>query len=94
MDTSEPVDSGHGVQHHPYIDFNGDGHGDRYYSTNEGGTDLYYHVDGHGHIDAQAVDENRDGLMDELYLDSDHDGRFDRFLVDTNGDGIMDHRAR
>jgi len=95
MDTSHPTHGAEdGIQHHPYIDFNGDGHGDPYYSTTDGATDEYFHVDGHGHVDAESVDFDRNGLMDRLFLDSNHDGRFDRAYVDTNGDGIMDRPAR
>jgi hypothetical protein len=90
MDTSNPTHGEGGLQHHPYIDFDGDGHGDKYYSTTDGGTDRYYHVDGHGQIDAEALDFDRNGLMDRLFVDSNHDGNFDRAYVDTNGDGIMD----
>jgi len=94
MDTSEELHNEHGVTHHPYIDFNGDGHGDKYYSTTDGRVDIYYHTDGHGHVDAKAYDVDRNGLMDQLYVDSDHDGRFDKGYVDDNGDGIMDRVIR
>jgi hypothetical protein len=74
----------------PWIDFDGDGHGDSYYTTTDGRAQMYVHTDGHGHIDAKAIDRNDDGRIDEMYVDDNHDGRFDRLLVDTNGDGIMD----
>jgi hypothetical protein len=93
MDSSQPFDQVGDVRH-PYIDFNGDGRGDHYYTTTDGRAQAYVHTDGHGHIDAKAVDRNDDGLIDEMYVDDNHDGRFDRLLVDTNGDGIMDRSGR
>jgi hypothetical protein len=95
MDDSGPAYADHNDPvRHPYIDFDGDGRGDRYYSTADGRTDVYDHVDGHGHIDAKALDHNGDGLIDEMYVDSDHDGRFDTVLEDRTGDGIMDTARR
>jgi heat shock protein beta len=90
MDEAEPTNLDHGSSRHPYIDFNGDGKGDNYYQTTDGYADYYTHVDGHGHVDAKAVDGNEDGLIDELYVDRDHDGVLDHVLYDTTGDGIMD----
>ena len=75
---------------HPYIDFNGDGHGDRYYAENGGKSNTYYHVDGHGHVDAEAIDVNRDGRIDQMFVDHNHNGVWDTELTDTDGDGIMD----
>jgi hypothetical protein len=94
MDRSEATHApNHGVQNHPYIDFNGDGHGDRYnsYTYGEHG-DVYTHSDGHGHVDAKAVDWDGDGLINYLYVDQDHNGTLEHALVDTNGDGIMDEK--
>ncbi len=93
MDSSEPTHVDHGLDRHPYIDFNGDGHGDRYYSTTDGRIDGYTHVDGHGHEDAKALDLDHDGLIDEMYVDGDHNGVWDTVLTDKNGDGIMDSRS-
>ena len=93
MDTSQAYGHGGQALEHPYIDFNGDGHGDRYYSTDIAGTDNYYHVDGHGHVDTEAIDRNHNGLIDEMYVDENHNGVFDTDLKDTNGDGIMDTRS-
>jgi hypothetical protein len=96
MDDSGPIviDYNDPVAGHPYIDFDGDGHGDRYYSTADGRTDMYDHVDGHGHVDARALDHTGEGLIDEMYVDRDHDGAFDTLLEDRNGDGIMDTARR
>jgi hypothetical protein len=91
MDRSEPihVEPGH---NHPYIDFNGDGHGDKYYTATDNYGQHFAHTDGHGHIDYEALDENRDGLIDRMWSDSNHDGRLDTEFVDDNGDGIMDRK--
>ncbi len=91
MDTSSPVGGGYVPLEHPYIDFNGDGHGDSYTTyVDASGTQEFVHTDGHGHVDAIASDQNHDGLIDRMYVDLDHDGHLDHLLSDTNGDGIMD----
>jgi hypothetical protein len=92
MDSSQPISNSHLSVLHPYIDFNGDGHGDRYYTDIEQGEQVFYHTDGHGHVDAKAFDFNHDGRIDEMLVDEDHDGHIDTELRDTNGDGIMDVR--
>src|SRR6266498_4043803 len=93
MDHSSPYGTGGGQPvEHPYIDFDGDGHGDSYTSFNDGyGTENFLHTDGHGHVDAIAQDGNHDGLIDREYVDQDHDGRIDHLLTDNNHDGYMDH---
>jgi hypothetical protein len=90
MDSSTPISEGHDSLLHPYIDFDGDGHGDHYRTFSEGGSQYFAHTDGHGHVDAIAIDNNHDGLIDSMEVDQDHDGRLDHLLTDVNGDGIMD----
>ena len=91
MDTSTPLSGGHVPLEHPYIDFDGDGHGDKYHTeAYPGGAQLFEHTDHYGHVDAVAYDFNHDGRIDEMVVDEDHDGVMDHVLVDTNGDGIMD----
>jgi hypothetical protein len=76
---------------HPYIDFDGDGHGDNYdTAVQPDGTYEYVHNDHHGHMDAIAYDRNHDGLIGDMIVDSNHDGKLDTEFVDDNGDGIMD----
>jgi hypothetical protein len=89
MDYYEPThaDTGH---NHPYIDFNGDGHGDTYTTSTDNYGQHFVHTDGHGHVDYKALDTNRDGLIDKMWADTNHDGTLDREYVDTTGDGIMD----
>jgi hypothetical protein len=91
MDTNSPYGGAHVPLEHPYIDFDGDGHGDHYRTVAyPGGTQAFVHTDHHGHVDAIAYDYNHDGRIDAMLVDSDHDGTFDRLLSDSNGDGIMD----
>ena len=92
------------MSEHPYIDFDGDGHGDQYETAaDDHGHFAFVHHDGHGRVDAIAYDNNHDGKIDEMvvdenhdgkidreWVDEDHDGRIDHLLTDTNGDGIMD----
>jgi len=94
MDRSEHMSHGSLTVHHPYIDFNGDGHGDTYVTTTDGKEQIYSHLDGHGHIDRQAIDTDNDGRINEMYVADHGDGRIDRVLVDVNGDGIMDKSYR
>jgi hypothetical protein len=92
MDDSEKYYHGEPVHlNHPYIDFDGDGHGDHYstYGTADG-SQVFNHTDHSGHVDAMAIDYDNDGLIDKMVVDSDGDGDLDKILVDTNGDGIMD----
>jgi hypothetical protein len=76
---------------HPYIDFDGDGHGDSYDTVaSHDGSQEFDHHDKYGHVDAAAFDYNRDGLIDQMVTDSDHNGALDTQYNDRNGDGIMD----
>jgi hypothetical protein len=91
MDTANPVGGGYVPLEHPYIDFDGDGHGDPYRTfVDASGTQNFVHTDGYGHVDAVAMDADHDGLIDKMYIDGDHDGHIDHLLYDTNHDGIMD----
>jgi hypothetical protein len=91
MDKSSEIGNGYKPLEHPYIDFDGDGHGDSYRTfVDASGTQNFVHTDGHGHVDAIAMDRNHDGKIDAMYVDEDHDYRIDHLLTDTNGDGIMD----
>ncbi|GEM_PF-3757368 len=94
MDTSDKIPGGHPTLEHPYVDFNGDGHGDKYTTTAfPDGSQWFVHTDGHGHVDAEAVDYNHDGRVDEMWVDENHDGVMDHRLYDTNGDGILDKKV-
>jgi hypothetical protein len=76
---------------HPYIDFDGDGHGDQYdTAVDDNGHYVFVHHDHYGHVDALAYDNNHDGRIDSMVVDANHDGSMDHVLDDTNGDGIMD----
>lgn len=76
---------------HPYIDFDGDGHGDSYDTVVDPlGHHAYLHHDEHGWVDAIAFDSNGDGVVESMTVDQNHDGTLDHVLDDTNGDGIMD----
>jgi len=82
------------MSEHPWIDFNGDGQGDRYETAIDNhGHYGFLHHDAHGHIDAIAYDNNGDGLIDSMAVDENHDGTIDTMLSDTNHDGYMDHRS-
>jgi hypothetical protein len=89
MDRSEPIhaESGH---NHPYVDFDGDGHGDRYTTATDNYGQHFVHTDSHGHVDYKALDTDKNGLIDKMWADTDHDGKLDREYVDVTGDGIMD----
>lgn len=77
---------------HPFIDFDGDGHGDAYQTlVLDDHRTEFVHFDSHNHVDAIAYDDNHDGRIDQMSVDDNHDGRLDRNLYDGNGDGIMDH---
>lgn len=79
---------------HPYIDFDGDGHGDTYTTSDlPDGGHAFSHHDAHGNIDAIAYDHDHDGLVDTLDVDNDHDGVLDHHLTDTTGDGWMDTKV-
>jgi hypothetical protein len=92
MDTDSPLGgNSHVPLEHPYIDFDGDGHGDHYRTEAfPSGAQEFVHTDHHGHVDAIAYDYNHDGRIDAMVVDQNHDGTMDHLLADTNGDGIMD----
>jgi hypothetical protein len=94
MDTSEHA-IGADLEHktRPYIDFDGDGHGDRYQSFSSGYIQQFAHVDGYDRIDAVAADLDHDGRIDEMTVDEDHNGVVDHRLSDTDHDGWMNTRA-
>lgn len=76
---------------HPYLDFDGDGHGDPYDTVVDPlGHRAFLHHDTSGQIDAIAFDSNADGLVESMATDENHDGGLDHILDDTTGDGFMD----
>ncbi len=78
---------------HPYIDFDGDGHGDSYDAVHEpSGGYAFIHHDSHGNVDAIAYDDDSDGRINWMETDEDHNGVLDHYLADDNGDGIMDEK--
>ena len=80
------------MSEHPWIDFDGDGHGDSYDTAQDDhGHYAFIHHDAHGHVDRIAYDNNGDGKIDEMLADENHDGTMDTLLSDTNHDGYMDH---
>lgn len=93
MDSEHHLPVSHYATENPYVDFDGDGHGDNYYTAtdNEGGR-QYLHTDGYGHVDAVADDHDHNGLMDQMTVDENHDGQVDHVLRDQTGDGYMDTR--
>ncbi len=82
------------MSEHPWIDFDGDGHGDQYETAQDDhGHYAFVHHDAQGHVDRIAYDNNGDGKIDEMTADENHDGTMDTRLVDTNADGYMDHSS-
>ncbi len=91
MDTELALPGTGNPHAHPFLDFDGDGQGDAYHVAGvPGGGNLFAHSDGLGHVDALALDENDDALIDVMFVDKDSDAHFDHLLIDLNGDGIMD----
>jgi hypothetical protein len=94
MDGEKDLPPDNDAHHHPYIDFDGDGHGDSYYTTDlPGPSQLFVQPDGYGHIETVALDHNHNGYIDEMHTDEDHDAAMDHVLWDNNNDGVMDTKA-